>query len=124
MALADKTAQAVYSWILEDVLPVIPNFFPASYCEGYKATPQADGSFRLDRLPKGYHLKPAAVAQPGAETEKGALVSEWDYIPPDLIHPHSNQRKTTYEILVDGYKGTLPVYPQATPAQPNPPQPL
>lgn len=112
IAIANKTSQAIYAWLAEDVAPVIPNLFYGHYDSGYNAKPQPDGSLKLERNPYGYQNK----TLPPTSVE-----NEWDYIPPDLIQA---PRKDLYDIFADGYKGTLPVYTQENPVRPNGPQPL
>ena len=107
VSIASTTSRAVYDWLLDDVLPAVPNAFFASYSGGYKATPQTDGSFILDRLPETYHLK------------------DPDYGRGDFLRQQSrNNVKSLYEIMVDGYKGTLPLYPQPEKPSQSGPAPM
>lgn len=113
IAIANHVSAAVYVWIIEDVLPVIPNFFPNSYGSGYVAVPQEDGSFLLNKLPKDYHAKVSAEEI----VRNGPPEGHPDYIPADLIHPI---KKSLYEILLDGYKGNVPQPPVAPGFTPKP----
>ena len=106
VAIADKTAQAIYTWLFEDVVPVIPNLFYAHYEGGYKATPQANGSLQLDRLPKNHDLKDPAY---GAGNY--------------LRSQSSENLKSLFEIMIEGYKGTPPIYP-AKDSAPTPKAPF
>lgn len=99
---ANAISAAVYGWIIEDVLPSIPNLFPASYTPGYTATHQDDGSFRMERQPQGYDVK-----------EHARDITDF------MERQSPANRKTLYEILVDGYTGTIPAAQQA-PAAPAP----
>lgn len=95
---ANAISVAVYYWMIEDVLPVVPNLLTAHYGSGYNAIPQKDGFFILKRLPKNYELK-VKIAEGSPRNMDEAL---------ERLNPAN--RKTNYEILIDGYRGKVPAY--------------